>query len=85
MPYVPGRPPKMRAVARRQSPASSSTSASTCLRTKFCSTGSSSPATSVDRVVEQVDEVREGVAEEAADPHRHVDPRATQISSGIGV
>ncbi len=37
----------MRAVAARQSPASSSTSASTCLRTKFCSSGSSRPATSV--------------------------------------
>ena len=47
VPYVPGRPPKMRAVAAFQSPASSSTSASTCLRTKFCSSGSSSPATSV--------------------------------------
>ena len=47
VPYVPGRPPKMRAVAAFQSPASSSTSASTCLRTKFWSSGSSSPATSV--------------------------------------
>ena len=37
--------------------------------------GSSSAADQPDRVVEEVDHVREGVAEEAADAQRHVDAR----------
>ena len=82
---MPGRPPKMRVVARRQaasapsSSASSAWSASACLRTKFRSGGSSSAATERHRVVEQVDQVREGVAEEARDADRDVDPRPAEL------
>ena len=44
-----------------------------------CSSGSSRPGDQRHRVVEQVDEVREGVAEEAGDAHRDVDPRPAQL------
>ena len=47
--------------------------------TGFCSAGSSSAATSAHGVVEQGDDVREGVAEEAGDAQGHVDPGPAQL------
>ena len=82
-PYEPGLDPKIRVVARRSSPCS-------------CPVGVGVPADVVvlvglveagheaDGVVEHRDHVREGVAEEAGDPHDHVDPGPAELGERDG-
>ena len=79
---MPGLQPKTRYGAAARPPRRDArprprrASARTCAATKFWSAGSSSSATSPHRLVEQGTRLREGVAEEAGDPHRHVDRAA---------
>ena len=62
-------------------PASASLAASARMRAAIglASAGSSSSATALHRFVEERDLRREGVAEEAGDPERHVDARPLEL------
>ena len=77
-PYVPGREPKMRVVARRSSPCSAR-SAWAWARTKLPLGGLVQGGGQAYGVVEQADGVRERVAEEAGDAQRDVDAGAAQL------